>query len=295
MKSEQLYRKPSAKIRHICPPPTPEAYQAVLRLFRDKDPRAYEIETLAVLEPGDLEAVLRNLNEEDWKTAFKQLSEWGVVRTNGLGEVTRVKSMFPRDFSQTSPDQYLLRILDRCPRSSGSVITAALHNPNALSVLLKRGRLGDRSARQPLLDALSVKLDSNAHRPDPDTDESLNQENPHESAAAIAEVLVPVSEPDEAAARLVAILEKNFKEISRPARPKSGDDPSIHSRKLFPSEDIRRIARAIRLLSSQQAESVLSAYFDLCESIPPTSRGEFLSEIKEILPFCANASLADRF
>jgi hypothetical protein len=276
MEGEGFSRRPYGHARQIFPPPTPETYQAAIKLFHNEKSRAVRSDVLAVLEPADLNSVLSSLKEDDWDTFFPYM---------GMGMPGKFKQpsgIQQQEDTHSPAERGLIRLLDLCPRSSVSIITAAMADPNELSVLVKRGLGGDMSAKQPLLDAFAGKYDPNLHNHEP--------YGPIENNA-IVEALIPVSEPNEAAVRLIAIIEKNFAEppddlLAMPGP--GGDFPPIRS-----SPDNWRTIRAVRLLPSYQAASVLNAYLDQCKSVPPTSMRECLMQLREVLPLCANASVAD--
>jgi len=274
MKNDGFFGKPRPPTRTIFPPPTHQAYQAVLESFRGEKPFALGIGALAVLEPADLNSVLSNLTEKDWKTlSILGTGFPGMPGMPGIPPGIKFKHLRGESNQQPSAVQIgLSGLLDICPRSNVALITAALPDPNELSILIKRARLGDISAKQPLLQILWGKYDPNIIHFEPAYYSMPDSQ--------ILEALVPVSEPNEAAARLIAAIEKNF---------------APGAKNLPPAPNCHRILAAAMLLPSHQAASVLNAYLERCTSISPLAVGEYLSDLREVLPFCANASIANQF
>ncbi len=293
MNAEYKYAPPSVKHRRICPPPTQETYQAAFRSLQTGSQQLPRIETLAALEPDDLNTVLKQFHDENWKSFATYMPDMYTIARPGRTNKNNDQPPIEQDDIRSPAEEILLHLLDICPPSSVSAITAAFRNPNEQLVLLKRARLGDRSAKQPLLDVLSSKLDAAARRPDPSDANPQNAENSAETVALIVESLVSVSQPDEAAARLIAFLQKVYSPIPNTA-PSFGEEPSPRFHNFFPSTNLRRFAQAVCLLPSPQAANVINVYLDLCESMPPRFQKEYLRDMEEVMAVDFDASIADR-
>lgn len=282
--NDQFFSKSHTTSYHLFPPPTQETYQNIIKSFSDDKPSLPLVNRLAVLKPDDLKSVLSGLKEQ-----IKDNSKKAEEKRNS--EMRGMPGMWSgTNYNSEKID--LRELLHICPRSSAAVIRDFIADPNEISILIERGLLGDMSARQPLLDALAGKYDPNAHFHYPyDTIQT----------AAVVKALIPISEPNEAANRIITCIKKNFAEggnnlSSMPGIPGSmpggGNINGMPKCQRIP--DNGELLSSVKLLPSPQAGWVLTAYLDECESMPERFTKEHFFQIRDIIPFCGNASVADK-